>query len=289
MNSSSDKCIVLLHCYVWDRTIRVRESGQNSISSLAPFQLVMGDMLYEQVMKPRDAPSASSTNSFRTTFMENLSIIMKHSDREESDEQSISLSNADVNFYADMQKCDELSVQQILGATINCHRSTEVAEKHSAAAITMETEQAEDGDNYPMFDSGYSTVLTNSMLNCRKVEEHAISIMRAESGVQMASTHKCRKTYYVKSRDGNIHAIESDALIVPSLKQDLIEGRADTNGLNSHGTLDTNTNICEIYPRVNSKLYGDEQSIPFISDALLGRLVLRRTPKQSLHTVNLTN
>jgi hypothetical protein len=44
--------------------------------------------------------------------MENLSIIMNH-----SDEQSISLINADVNFYADMQKCDELSVQPIPGAT----------------------------------------------------------------------------------------------------------------------------------------------------------------------------
>ena len=79
----------------------------------------MGDMLYEQVMKPRDAPSASSTNSFRTTFIElieNLSIIMKH-----SDEQSISLTNADVNFYAGMQKCDELSVQPIPSATIICH------------------------------------------------------------------------------------------------------------------------------------------------------------------------
>jgi len=90
--------------------------------------------------------------------------------------------------------------------------------------------------------------------------------MQAESGVQMASTNKCRKTYYVKSRDGNIHAIESDALIVPSLKQDLIEGRADTNDLNSQGTLDKNTDICGIYPRINSKLYGDEQSISFISD-----------------------
>ncbi len=121
--------------------------------------------------------------------MENRSIIMKH-----SDELSISSSNADVNI---LQTCRKgLLFQPIPGATINCHRSTEVAEKHSAAAITMETEQAEDGDYYPMFDSGHSTVLTNSMLNCRKVEEHAISIMQAESGVQMASTHKCRETDY---------------------------------------------------------------------------------------------
>ena len=39
----------------------------------------MGDMLYEQVMQTRDAPSVSfaATNSFRTTFMENHSIIKK--------------------------------------------------------------------------------------------------------------------------------------------------------------------------------------------------------------------
>ncbi len=70
----------------------------------------------------------------------------------------------------------------------------------------------------------------------------------------------------MKSRDGNIHAIECDALIVPSLKQDLIEGRADTNGLNSQGTLAKNTDIYGIFPRINSKQYGDEQSISFISD-----------------------
>ncbi len=70
-------------------------------------------MLYEQVMKPSYAPSASLANSFGTMFMENLSIIMKY-----SDDQSISLSNAEVSFDAEMQKCDELSVQPSPGATI---------------------------------------------------------------------------------------------------------------------------------------------------------------------------
>ena len=105
--------------------------------------------------------------------MENLSIIMKYYDDQSIsflsiimkyyDDQSISLSNADVNFIVDVQKREELLVQPIPGATMNCNRSTEIAEKHSAAAITMETVQAEVGDNYPMFESGYSTVLTNSI------------------------------------------------------------------------------------------------------------------------------
>ena len=52
--------------------------------------------------------------------MENLSIIMKY-----SDDQSISLSNADVNFDAEMQKCDELSVLPSPGATTNYSQSME--------------------------------------------------------------------------------------------------------------------------------------------------------------------
>ena len=73
-----------------------------------------------------------------------------------------------------------------------------IPKNHTAAAITLETVQPEDGIIYHMFDSGCSTVLTSSMLNCREVEEHVMSIMQAESGVQMSSTHKCRKTYYVE-------------------------------------------------------------------------------------------
>ena len=58
---------------------------------------------------------------------------------------------------------------------------------------------------------------------------------------------------------------------MPSLKQDLFEGRAITNGLNSQVFLDKNTNICGNHHRINNKLCGDEQSIdsiPFISDDL---------------------
>ena len=77
--------------------------------------------------------------------MENLSIIMNL----KTDIQFNSLSNAVLETIADVQEREERLVQPIPGATINCHRSTEIAVKHSAAAITMETEQDEDGDNYP--------------------------------------------------------------------------------------------------------------------------------------------
>jgi hypothetical protein len=84
----------------------------------------------------------------------------------------------------------------------------------------------------------------------------------------MSSTHKCRKTYYVESLDGNIHAIEVDAIIVPSLKQDLIGGRALTNNLNFQIIFDQDPNVAGIYPRFNGGLCSAEQSIPFISDDL---------------------
>ena len=81
----------------------------------------------------------------------------------------------------------------------------------------------------------------------------------------MMSTYKCRKTYYAEARDGNIHSFEVEALIVP-VKQDLIGGRAVTNGLTFQVILDEDPNICVIYPRVNGTLCGVKQSIPFISD-----------------------
>ena len=101
----------------------------------------MGDMLHEQVMKTFDAPSVSfaATNSFLTTFMENHSIIKKCADK-----QSISLSNADVNFNAGMQKCKELSVQPIPGARKNYSRTVgTICARHLATAISLGNVQVE--------------------------------------------------------------------------------------------------------------------------------------------------
>ena len=95
------------------------------------------------------------------------------------DNQSISSNNADVNFDADVQKREELSVQPIPDATRRNLQSmgfTPII--HSAAAISTGNEEAE--ENYPNFDSTCSTVLTNSMLNCRQVEEHSVPIMQVE-------------------------------------------------------------------------------------------------------------
>ena len=77
--------------------------------------------------------------------------------------------------------------------------------------------------------------------------------MQAESGVQMMSAHKQKKTYYAEARDGNIYSFEVDALIAP-VKQDLIGGRAVANALKFQVILDEDPNICGIYQRTGQAI-----------------------------------
>ena len=169
------------------------------------------------------------------------------------DNQSISSNDADVNFDADVQKRKELLAQpKSDGLSRNRESMGFTPIIHSAAAISTGNEEAE--ENYPNFDSARPTVLTNSMLNCRQGEEDSIPIMQVESGVQMHSKLKCYKTFYCEARDGNIQAVESDALTVSSVKQDLIGERAISNGLNFQVILDKDLNVCGIYPCFNRKL-----------------------------------
>ena len=99
------------------------------------------------------------------------------------DNQSISSNNADVNFDADVQKRKEpLAQPKSDGLSRNRESMGFSPTIHSAAAISTGNEEAE--ENYPNFDSACSTVLTNSMLNCRQVKERTSSIMQAESGVK---------------------------------------------------------------------------------------------------------
>ena len=218
-------------------------------------------MLPQQVVRPRDAPCAASLSSPRSqSFERSMYFLEKYYDN-----QYTYSNDADVNFDADVQKRKELLAQpKSDGLSRNRESMGFTPIIHSAAAISTGNEEAE--ENYPNFYSARPTVLTNSMLNCRQVEEDSIPIMQVESGVQMHSKLKCYKTFYFNPRDGNIQAVESDALTVSSVKQDLIGGRAVTNGLDFQVILDKNPYICGIYPRMNGKLCGIEQSIPFISD-----------------------
>ena len=85
--------------------VDVLEERKEQYIQSHPNRLDMGDMLYEQVMEPSYTPSANPANSHQATFEENHSIIMNF-----CDERSILSNNTDVNFHAEMQKCDELSV-----------------------------------------------------------------------------------------------------------------------------------------------------------------------------------
>ena len=91
----------------------------NSVFKSQSIQLDIVDMLHEQVMEPSYAPSAYFANSHQATFEENHSIIMNY-----CDERLIFSNNADVNFHAEMQKCDELSVQPTPGASAAPHLIT---------------------------------------------------------------------------------------------------------------------------------------------------------------------
>ncbi len=69
----------------------------------------MGDMFYEQVMKPRDALCETLTGPIGETFMDNQSNFMNL----KTDIRFNSLSNVVLETIADVQKCDELTAQSI--------------------------------------------------------------------------------------------------------------------------------------------------------------------------------
>ncbi len=167
--------------------------------------------------------------------MENHSIFLNL----KTDTQFNSLSNAVVESIAGVQIRKALAAQSNPIATDNLPQSTGTdSEIHQAAAITTGTVDAD--DNQPKFDTACSSVLTNSMRNCRKVGQTVcviakrLRIMWSQLCKRslVSSTHKCTKTYYAETRDGIIHSFEVDTLI-DHVKQDLIGGRAIANGLNS--------------------------------------------------------
>ena len=90
---------------------------------------------------------------------------------------------------AGVQLRKELVAKSILIATDYLLQSTgTVSEIHQAAAVTTGTIDAD--DIYPNFDTACSSMLTNSMRNCREVEEHVAPIMQAESGCQRTSARR---------------------------------------------------------------------------------------------------
>jgi hypothetical protein len=56
-------------------------------------------------------------------------------------------------------------------------------------------------------------------------------VKTAEGGMTMQTTHMCMKTYFVRSRTGEIRLITTKAFICPTLKTDLLS----VKGLNFKG------------------------------------------------------
>ena len=103
------------------------------------------------------------------------------------------------------------------------------------------------------------------MINCTEVEERVVSIQTAQDGATMKSSHVCMKTYFTRSRAGEIVAISTRAYYVKSLQCDLLAGRALTRA-GYRVVLDEDTDISGIYPLDKNGEPQLQNSISFMSE-----------------------
>ena len=104
-----------------------------------------------------------------------------------------------------------------------------ISEKE-ASAIKGEAEFAFLGEEFtsteeikPLIcDGGATSTLSSPFENCTDCQPKTVEIKTTEGGAVMTITHVCMKTYYVKSRTGEIRPSTTKAFIVPSLRADLI-------------------------------------------------------------------
>ncbi len=139
--------------------------------------------------------------------------------------------------YSTPYDCQDLQkVQEILCKdSVNDEDEDIVTSGKTARAIEGEAEFSFLGEEFTsteeikpvICDGGATFTLSSSFENCtdcqpKTVEIKTVEIKTAEGGVVMTTTHVCLKTYYVKSRPGEIRPITTKAFIVPSLRSDLI-------------------------------------------------------------------
>ncbi len=80
----------------------------------------------------------------------------------------------------------------------------------------------------------------------------------------MTTTHVCMKTYYVKSRTGEIRLIVTKAYIVPSLSSDLMSVKS-LNHQGYRAVHDPDPEESGIYPMFNGKI-DKSKSFAFMSE-----------------------
>jgi hypothetical protein len=130
------------------------------------------------------------------------------------------------NDGQDLQKVQETLCKD----TVNDEDEDIVISEKAARAIKGEAEFAFLGEEFTfteeikpvICDGGATSTLSSSFENCTDCQPKTVEIKTAEGGVVMTTTHVCMKTYYVKSRTGDIRPITTKAFIVPSLRSDLI-------------------------------------------------------------------
>ncbi len=71
-------------------------------------------------------------------------------------------------------------------------------------------------------ETTWTSMLSSSFENCTDCQPKTVEIKTAEEGVVMTTTHVCMKTYYVRSRTRENCPLTTKAIIVPSLRSDLI-------------------------------------------------------------------
>jgi hypothetical protein len=157
----------------------------------------------------------------------------------------------------DLQKAQEILCKE----TVNNEDEDIVISEKAARAIKGEAEFSFLGEEFSspeeikpvICDGGATSMLSSSFENCTDCQPKTVEIKTAEGGVVMTTTHECMKTYYVKSRTGEIRPLTTKAFIVPSLRSDLISVKS----LNRQGygaIHDPDPEQSGIYPIFNGKI-----------------------------------
>jgi hypothetical protein len=193
----------------------------------------------------KQSPGASSMNS---KLHYNLNTILP-----EKQMKDILYSwNDNVYFHAVVQIRKIIPILGAISENLYISKSTQsaICGTHWATVISINAEKLQ--DNSPVYDTSCSAEQVACLSNCKDCVEFIFDVTQAEDVA--VSTHKCKKTYYIAARDGDIDSFEFNAYQVPSLNRDLIGGRAATNCLDFQIIRDTTANLNGSYPRHNDKL-----------------------------------
>ena len=79
---------------------------------------------------------------------------------------------------------------------------------------------------YVICDGGATSTLSSSFENCIDCRPKQVKINLAEGGVAMVTTHEAMKTYYLRTRTGEIRGVTTKTYITPGLRHDLLSVKA---------------------------------------------------------------